>query len=263
MITFSGESQTITLVDCPGHATLLRTIICGSRIVDGMMLVIYASKGIQTQTAECIVIGEVVNINHVLVVFNKIDLVNGASLRATEQKVLKTLARTKLQVFASVRVATAPREGNTLHKESLEQKLFQLVDSIPSQSSGSEERTTVVAVDHVFPIKGQGTVLTGTVLRGAVRVGMEVEFPTMARGFVKKVKTIRSFHRSVSVAAKGERVGLGIDKLESNIPERQFVASPPGAIDVFKVLIGSIFPVSYYRQPINQVHDQVSASRWT
>eukprot|EP00189_Rhodosorus_marinus_P008161 CAMPEP_0184754078 /NCGR_PEP_ID=MMETSP0315-20130426/44437_1 /TAXON_ID=101924 /ORGANISM="Rhodosorus marinus, Strain UTEX LB 2760" /LENGTH=416 /DNA_ID=CAMNT_0027233481 /DNA_START=409 /DNA_END=1656 /DNA_ORIENTATION=+ len=155
-----------------------------------MMLVIYASKGIQTQTAECIVIGEVVNINHVLVVFNKIDLVNGASLRATEQKVLKTLARTKLQVFASVRVATAPREGNTLHKESLEQKLFQLVDSIPSQSSGSEERTTVVAVDHVFPIKGQGTVLTGTVLRGAVRVGMEVEFPTMARGFVKKVKTI-------------------------------------------------------------------------
>uniref|UniRef100_A0A7S2ZCI6 Tr-type G domain-containing protein n=1 Tax=Rhodosorus marinus TaxID=101924 RepID=A0A7S2ZCI6_9RHOD len=91
----SGVSQTITLVDCPGHATLLRTIICGSRIVDGMMLVVDASKGIQTQTAECIVIAEVVNIKNVLVVFNKTDLVDEASLRATEQKVLKTLARTK------------------------------------------------------------------------------------------------------------------------------------------------------------------------
>uniref|UniRef100_A0A7S2ZDG9 Tr-type G domain-containing protein n=2 Tax=Rhodosorus marinus TaxID=101924 RepID=A0A7S2ZDG9_9RHOD len=90
-----GVSQTITLVDCPGHATLLRTIICGSRIVDGMMLVVDASKGIQTQTAECIVIAEVVNIKNVLVVFNKTDLVDEASLRATEQKVLKTLARTK------------------------------------------------------------------------------------------------------------------------------------------------------------------------
>ena len=68
------------MVDCPGHASLIRTVIAGSAIIDKMILVIDATKGVQTQTAECIVIGELLLKGSLLVVLNKIDQVNPAKL---------------------------------------------------------------------------------------------------------------------------------------------------------------------------------------
>ena len=101
----------ITLVDCPGHASLIRTIIGGAQIIDLMMLVIDVGKGIQTQTAECLVIGEITN-DKMIIVLNKIDLLPAEGrqekLAKMQTRIRKTLGATKFADAPMVAVAAKP-----------------------------------------------------------------------------------------------------------------------------------------------------------
>jgi len=94
------EKVQYTLVDCPGHASLIRTIIGGAQIIDLMILVVDIVKGMQTQTAECMVIGEI-TCSHMMVVLNKVDLLSSSKKEAAIQKMTKkmklTLSQTKFK----------------------------------------------------------------------------------------------------------------------------------------------------------------------
>ena len=92
-----------TLVDCPGHASLIRTIIGGAQIIDMIILVIDANKGIQTQTAECIVIGEITT-DAMIIVLNKIDCIPEEDRAAKLEKVTRRIRK----AFASTKFANAP-----------------------------------------------------------------------------------------------------------------------------------------------------------
>jgi selenocysteine-specific elongation factor len=199
-----------TLVDCPGHASLIKTIIGGAQIIDMFMLVIDIVKGVQTQTAECLIIGEIC-CDKMLVVLNKIDLIEPSQRQATIEKMskrlLKTLESTKFANSPIVAVAanmqqmsgTADSDKENLHSKMSEMKLaanvvqsskettatvaaatanminmdalietLRNVTFVPSKRAESGQ--FLFAVDHCFQIKGQGTVMTGTVLSGSVKV---------------------------------------------------------------------------------------------
>jgi len=204
------EAVQVTLVDCPGHASLIRTIIGGAQIIDVMLLVVDATKGIQTQTAECLVIGEI-TCENLVVVLNKVDLFADPQTRAAKiDKMTKGLQKT----LSTTRFANAPIvpvSGNVGGKEDggetvgLDVLLDTLGKTIPVPKR-SPEGDFLFAVDHCFAIKGQGTVITGTVLKGSATIGDVIELPMMQ--LQRKIKSMQMFHKPVQRISQGDRAGI-------------------------------------------------------
>ncbi|KAM5218931.1 selenocysteine-specific elongation factor isoform 3-T3 [Hipposideros larvatus] len=180
-----GEPQLqFTLVDCPGHASLIRTIIGGAQIIDLMMLVIDVTKGMQTQSAECLVIGQIA-CQKLVVVLNKIDLLaegkRQAAIDKMTKKMQKTLENTKFQGAPIIPVAAKPG-GPEAPETEAPQGISELIELLTSQISIPARDPSgpfLMSVDHCFSIKGQGTVMTGTILSGSISLGDSVEIPAL------------------------------------------------------------------------------------
>eukprot|EP01105_Mastigella_eilhardi_P002246 TRINITY_DN1271_c0_g1_i3.p1 TRINITY_DN1271_c0_g1~~TRINITY_DN1271_c0_g1_i3.p1 ORF type:complete len:533 (-),score=93.32 TRINITY_DN1271_c0_g1_i3:750-2135(-) len=243
-----------TLVDCPGHASLIRTIIGGAQIMDMMMLVIDIQKGIQTQTAEGIVIGSITT-NKLVIALNKIDMIPEAARASAIEKMKARLGRT----FASTPFAGCPiipvcatrPEGNAEAAAGAEglteikRCLLKYVDEqLVSQRKQAVASPFLMAVDHCFPIKGQGTVMTGTILRGTLQVNQTVDIPDLK--LQRKVKSIQVFHRPVTSASLGDRVGVCLAQFESKTFERGLVADP-GTVCEIRAAVATLQRVPYYK----------------
>ncbi len=285
----------VTLVDCPGHASLIRTIIGGAQIIDMVLLVIDANKGMQTQTAECLVIAEMTTKN-LVVVLNKIDLFpeeeREERLQKVQGKIRNALRQTrfanapmvgisacvggeKVAAATAAASATAGQTGASGGKTSDEtqsgptakintsnnnnnssksnhhnkvdipetmnlQGLLDLLNSKIQPPNRSHFRNSKFhfAIDHCFPIKGQGTVLTGTCLAGSIQTNDIIEFPTLS--LLRKVKSMQMFRRKVNEIKQGDRAGICVSNLDPKLMERGVAASPEsvklvsGAIAVVK-----------------------------
>uniref|UniRef100_A0A6I8NZA8 Eukaryotic elongation factor, selenocysteine-tRNA specific n=1 Tax=Ornithorhynchus anatinus TaxID=9258 RepID=A0A6I8NZA8_ORNAN len=173
-----------TLVDCPGHASLIRTIIGGAQIIDLMMLVIDVTKGMQTQSAECLVIGQIA-CKKMIVVLNKIDLLPEGKRQATidkmTRKMQKTLENTKFHNSPIIPVAAKPGGPEAPETEAAQgiSELIELLRAHTTLPTRSPLGPFLMAVDHCFSIKGQGTVMTGTILSGSISLGDNVEIPAL------------------------------------------------------------------------------------
>ncbi|ESN95480.1 hypothetical protein HELRODRAFT_102529 [Helobdella robusta] len=204
------EKLQFTLVDCPGHASLIKTIIGGAQIVDMMMLVVDITKGMQTQTAECLVIGEI-TCRKMIVVLNKIDLIpddkRDATIEKMKKKMWKTLERTKFSTCAICPVAAKP--GGAESGDSSSISVEDLIETLKSTSYIPTRCSTgplLFSIDHCFLIKGQGTVMTGTMLSGSIAVNDTVEISSLK--ITKKVKSIQMFKSNVNKAIQGDRIGI-------------------------------------------------------
>lgn len=245
------EHVQFTLVDCPGHASLIRTIIGGAQIIDLMMLVIDITKGIQTQTAECLVIGEI-TCRHMVVVLNKVDLLED-SKRETQitkmsKRIAKTLENTRFKGAAIVSVAAKPGGPEAPETESAVgvDHLVQVLSDHLFVPYRSPDGPLIYSVDHCFPIKGQGTVMTGTVLKGSVNVNDNVEIPFMK--VTKKVKSMQMFHKPVHRAIQGDRVGICVTQFDPKAIERCLVCSP-GCLPTIYAGIFKVSKVQYHKMP--------------
>lgn len=258
------NSDTIqyTLVDCPGHASLIKTIIGGAQIIDRMLLVIDVTKGIQTQTAECLVIGEILT-NDLIVVLNKVDLIEEpkreAHLAKVEQAVRAALKTTRFKsapmALVSAKVGGDGKAGVGENSATLDdaietrgiEELVELIRSttrVPKRYR-AEGAPLYLSIDHCFSIKGQGTILTGTVLSGRVCVGDSVEVVGLSEE--KKVKSIQMFHKAVDSAAQGDRAALCVTNLNAKLVERGIVATP-GTVSVIHGAIALVRKVKYFQR---------------
>ena len=245
-----------TLVDCPGHASLIRTIIGGAQIIDAMMLVIDVTKGIEVQTAECLVIGEIIKRGTcpLLVVMNKVDLLPPASRDDAVEKMRKkvglTLKKTKFaDNFKTVVACAAPGgQGDTLRDaEGIEDVIRELCTMMPPTLTRFPNAPFLCLVDHCFAVKGQGTVLTGTVLQGTLAVGDTVEIVEI--GEQRKVKGMQMFKKPVQRATHGDRVALCVTQLDPTDLERVLVAKP-GHIPKSKRLVAEVERVRFYKSAV-------------
>ena len=239
-------SLQITLVDCPGHASLIRTIIAGASIIDKMILVIDSTKGIQTQTGECIVISELLINTQLIVVMNKIDLMDDLKLSQVENKVRALLNKTKFSGnYSLVRTAASPREGEPRGVDSLINTILDSIDALPSRVSLS--KNLYFSVDHCFPVKGLGCVMTGTILEGLLKVGDTIEIASL--NLQKKAKSMQSFHQSIAEAHKGDRVGVCIGPFDSTLVERAIVCTP-GSLRMFSLCLVKLKRIQYFKHCI-------------
>lgn len=207
-----------TLVDCPGHAALIKTIIGGASIIDVMVLVVDSLKGIQTQTAECLVIGEILK-RKLIIALNKVDLIEPGErdkkikgLVAGFQKYLKDSYFGVATPIKPVMACCKGEELKELQTKYLNELILSLLQHIDFPKR-SVEGPFIYSADHCFVIKGQGTVLTGTVIRGRVGTGDTVEIPGI--GERRKVKSLQIFRRPIACAVQGDRVGICVPQLDS------------------------------------------------
>ena len=247
-----------TLVDCPGHASLIRTVIGGAQIVDMALLVIDAVKGIQTQTGECIVIAEITT-DVIVVVLNKIDMLpvgaeGVARLDKLRAHVRRALASTKFASAPFVALSAAPggagklgaaAPSSDMQRPADVAELVSLMASVAPLSHRSTQGPFLFAIDHCFAVRGQGTVLTGTVLAGRLSVNDSIELPAVG-GPNRKVKSIQVFHKPVSSISQGDRAGICVPGLDAAIIERG-IAATPGSVPTLGAAIALVRRVRFFR----------------
>ncbi|CAM9216778.1 unnamed protein product [Ectocarpus fasciculatus] len=245
-----------TLVDCPGHASLIRTIIGGAQIIDMMILVIDINRGVQTQTAECVVIGEITT-SKLVIVLNKVDMIPADQREDKIDKVKKRLRK----IFSTTKFHHAPMicvsaaVGGERSKSAaprpavVSEGIAEVVSTLTSMVKTIPVRNTTApfyfAVDHCFAIKGHGTVLTGTVLSGSVSVHNTIELPDLKEQ--KKVKSMQMFKKPVKFAQQGDRVGICVTGLDPSAIERGVLAAP-GSVPLLSSAICLVKKVRYFKQ---------------
>ncbi len=211
----------ITIVDCPGHASLIKTIIAGSSIIDTMILVIDAIKGIQVQTIECVVLSEIL-CEKITVALNKIDLTkNEDEIKKKIKALQNNFAKTKFgNDIPIIPISSLNKDDN-----SIKNLLMNVLCCINFDVLNNKENDNLLAfVDHCFKIKNKGTIITGTIIKGNIKVNDEVYFPELMDK--KQVKEIQIFRKSVKFANKGDRVGMLIKNLDKEKLERTIICSP-------------------------------------
>lgn len=252
------DTLQFTLVDCPGHASLLRTIIGGAQIIDMIVLVIDANKGIQTQTAECIVIGEITT-HSLVIALNKVDLIPEAERQEKIDKVSRRIRKALFgSKFADVKivpvsaavggervaaVGTGGAAGGSVDSLGIDNLVNQLKEMV-RRPNRQLHLPFLFAIDHCFPIKGHGTVLTGTVLSGRVAVNQIIEIPHLQ--LTRKVKSMQIFHRAVESAGQGDRVALCLTNLDARLLERSLAAAP-NTLPSFSAAIALVRKVRFFR----------------
>ncbi|XP_071349211.1 selenocysteine-specific elongation factor isoform X2 [Trachinotus anak] len=243
------DSLQFTLVDCPGHASLIRTIIGGAQIIDLMMLVVDVVKGVQTQTAECLLIGEL-TCPRMVVVLNKIDLLppnkRQSAIEKMTKRLHKTLESTRFKECPVIAVAAKPGGPEAPDTEESQgvPELIELLKKqtyLPQRDPGGD---LLMAVDHCFSIRGQGTVMTGTILQGSLAINDTVEIPALK--VTKKIKSVQMFRKPVSGAMQGDRVGVCVTQFDPKLLERGVVCTP-GSLRTLYAAVISVRKIGYFK----------------
>ena len=252
-ITAAGyDKLQLTLVDCPGHASLIRTIIGGAQIIDMMLLVIDVTKGIQTQTAECLVIGEII-CTKMMVIINKLDLIEESKRDQHVEKMMKklkiTFQKTKFKDVEMIAVSAKPGGPDASQEP---EGMAGLVDRLLDQTYLPERKgasaAAVFSVDHCFSVKGSGTVMTGTLLQGSIKVGDMLEIPSIKTE--KKVKSIQMFRVGVNKIEQGDRAGVCLTQFDPSLVERGVLCTP-NTIPIVPAVVASIQRISFFKGDIN------------
>lgn len=246
----------VTLVDCPGHASLFKTILGGVAIVDLALLVVDVRKGLQPQTIESLVVGALAVGDRLVVALTKTDLLAGDE--AQRERRIAEVTR-EIRAFLQLHLPSIGG-GRRLRYDAIPIVPVALIPPASDEDGGrtSEASTSVaelvatlrqslqvptrdasgpfsLAIDHCFAIPGNGTVLTGTVLSGSLALGQEIELPDL--GVVKKVKGIQVFKQPVQSCRQGDRVGVRVNGLDPSAVERGVAIAPGSMARVSQVVI--------------------------
>lgn len=242
-----NENLQVTFVDCPGHASLIRTIIGGAQIINFMILVVDVTKGLQAQTLECIVIAQI-TCPQMIIVLNKIDKLpkdrRDTIVQRMSEKFRKTFAEKGIEIVAIVPVSALEQEN----LNSLRAAVVEFLSILPEITENVNERPLLFSVDHCFTIRGKGTICTGTVLDGVMNVGDMLEIPQLGNCH-RQVKSIEMFRKPLQQARKGDRLGVCITQFDASQLERGLLCAP-GSISKCQIAVIECNPVDLYKGTI-------------
>ena len=226
-----SEYIQLTLVDCPGHASLIRTVISGASIIDTVILVIDSVKGIQIQTVECIALSEILCEN-ITIALSKVDLLKNREDDTNKKidKLKKIFSKSKFGENISIIPTTTTDEDKNNNEKTIKLLIKSVIECIEFNREEKENDiinkksdSLIAYIDHYFKIKNKGTVATGTIMQGNIKINDEIYFPELSNKYM--VKEIQIFKKSVKSATKGDRVGLLIKNLDNQKIERTIITS--------------------------------------
>jgi elongation factor Tu len=231
-------------VDCPGHADYVKNMITGAAQMDGAILVVSAADGPMPQTREHILLARQVNVPYMVVFLNKVDIVDDAELlELVELEVRDLLSKYKFpgdEIPVVRGSALKALEGEPSAVKSIEE-LMAAVDSYIPLPERAIDKPFLMPVEDVFSITGRGTVGTGRVERGIVKVGEEVEIVGLGVHRKTVVTGVEMFRKLLDEGRAGDNVGLLLRGVEKDELQRGMVVSAPKSITPHTKFRGEVY----------------------
>ncbi len=233
-IEYQTEKRHYAHVDCPGHADYIKNMITGAAQMDGAILVVAATDGPMPQTKEHVLLARQVGVPSIVVALNKSDMVDDEEILALVEEEVRDLL-TKYEFPGKdtpiVRIsALKALEGDAAWGEKI-MELMSAVDEFIPQPTREVDKPFLMPVEDVFTITGRGTVVTGRIERGIVKVNEEVEIVGIRPDSQKTVITgVEMFRKLLDEGQAGENVGLLLRGLKREDVERGQVVCKPGSV---------------------------------
>src|SRR6195256_383059 len=235
-VEYESAKRHYAHVDCPGHADYVKNMITGAAQMDGAILVVSAADGPMPQTREHILLAKQVNVPYIVVFMNKVDMVDDPELlELVELEVRELLSSYDFPgddtpiIQGSALQALESKDPNSEQGKKI-QELLNALDTYIPQPKREIDKPFLMPVEDVFSITGRGTVATGRIERGIVKVGEEVAL--VGFGATKKtvVTGVEMFRKLLDQGEAGDNVGLLLRGIEKNEIERGMVLAKSGSI---------------------------------
>ncbi|MEN6461825.1 MAG: elongation factor Tu [Syntrophomonas sp.] len=252
-VEYQTENRHYAHVDCPGHADYIKNMITGAAQMDGSILVVSAADGPMPQTREHILLSRQVGVHYIVVFMNKVDQVDDPELlELVEMEIRELLTEYEFpgdDIPVIMGSALKTMECGCGNKDcEWCGKIWELMDAVDSYIPEPERATDkpfLMPIEDVFTITGRGTVTTGRVERGMVKVGEEVEIVGMREATRKTVCTgVEMFRKLLDFAQAGDNIGTLLRGVDRKEVERGMVLAKPGSIKPLTKFKGQVYVLS-------------------
>jgi len=253
-VEYSTENRHYAHVDCPGHADYVKNMITGAAQMDGAVLVVAANDGPMPQTREHILLARQVGVPKIVVYMNKVDMVDDPELLELVEEELRDLLTeyefpgNEIPIIqgSALQALEAASSDATADDERLKSvwELMEAVDSYIPVPERDTDKPFLMPVEDVFSITGRGTVATGRVERGQVKIQEEVEL--IGLGLHKKtvVTGVEMFRKELESAMAGDNAGILLRGIDKNEIERGMVLAKTGSITPHTNFEGEVYVLS-------------------
>ncbi len=246
-LEYMTENRHYAHVDCPGHADYVKNMITGAAQMDGAVLVVSAADGPMPQTREHVLLARQVNVPYIVVYLNKVDMVDDPELlELVELEVRDLLNEYEFPgddlpvIKGSALKALESGEPGAEETKSIDELLEALDNYIP-EPKRDVEKPFLMPVEDVFSITGRGTVATGRIERGKVRVGEEIELVGLGAHKKAVVTGVEMFRKTLDEGVAGDNAGILLRGTEKEEIERGMVLAKPGSITPHTKFEGEVY----------------------
>ena len=233
-------------IDCPGHADYIKNMITGAAQMDGAILVVAANDGPMPQTREHVLLARQVNVPSLVVFMNKVDMVDDPEiLDLVELEVRELLKKYQfpgddIPVIRGSALQAMEKPDDAKASESI-WKLMEAVDSYIPTPPRPVDKPFLMPIEDIFTITGRGTVVTGRVERGIVKVGEEIEIVGMRDTRKSVVTGVEMFRKLLDEGQAGDNVGALLRGIDKDAVERGQVLAKPGSIKPYKKFKAEVY----------------------
>ncbi|MGE4063319.1 MAG: elongation factor Tu [Rhodospirillaceae bacterium] len=234
-VEYTTDARHYAHVDCPGHADYVKNMITGAAQMDGAILVVSAADGPMPQTREHILLARQVGVPAIVVFLNKCDMVDDPELLdLVELEVRELLSKyefpgDKIPIVRGSALAALEGTNDKLGKEAI-LELMKAVDTSIPQPARPKDKPFLMPIEDVFSISGRGTVVTGRVERGIVKVGEEIEIVGLRPTTKTVVTGVEMFRKLLDQGEAGDNIGALLRGTKREEVERGQVLAAPGSI---------------------------------
>jgi elongation factor Tu len=243
-VEYDSANRHYAHVDCPGHADYVKNMITGAAQMDGAILVVSANDGPMPQTREHILLASQVGVKYIVVFMNKVDMVDDPELLDLVEMEIRELLEAKgfkdsPVVRGSALLALEGKDDEIGKKKIIE--LIEAVDSYVPEPKRELDKDFLMPVEDVFSISGRGTVVTGKIEQGKLKVGEEVEIVGLKDTQKTACTGIEMFRKLLDEGHAGDNVGVLLRGTKRDDVERGQVLCKPGSIKAHKKFEGEVY----------------------
>ncbi|MBK7208335.1 MAG: elongation factor Tu [Elusimicrobia bacterium] len=245
-VEYESDKRHYAHIDCPGHADYIKNMITGAAQMDGAILVVSAADGPMPQTREHVLLARQVNVPNLVVFLNKVDLVDDPELLDLVEIEVRDLLKKydfpgdKVPVIRGSSLKAMQGDPSEIGEKSI-LKLLEALDTAIPEPKRELDKPFLMSVEDVFTITGRGTVATGRIERGRVKVGDAVEIVGIQETRKSVVTGIEMFRKIMDEAQAGDNVGILLRGIEKDQIERGQVICATGSIQPHKKFKGQVY----------------------
>ena len=233
-LEYQSDKRHYAHIDCPGHADYVKNMITGAAQMDGAILVVSAPDSVMPQTKEHLLLARQVGVPSIIVFLNKVDLVDDPELvELVEEEVRETLTSYGFPEDTPIIKGSAFKalqEGATAEDTACIEELLKTMDEYFKDPVRDSDKPFLLPIEDIFTIQGRGTVVTGRIERGVIKMNEEVEIVGIKPTKKTVVTGIEMFNKLLDEGEAGDNVGLLLRGIEKKEVERGQVLAKPGSI---------------------------------